>query len=160
MWLAKISLYVMFQNVENQLSSLPESPPTIPYYQLSRVFPKMGIEISAIAHLCIIYLLKITYINQLHCYVFQFLCQTTVLAVLDTMIQPCEGNPAAYTVYYNILDGDQHGRSPKCKNFDSSEKSCLYKIAKNNNKVTVNICYTKFSCLFRRWYIMMSFDYC
>ena len=70
------------------------------------------------------------------------------MAVLDTMIQPYEGKPGAYTVYYDILDGDQHGRSPNCVNFDSSEKSCLYKIAKNNNKVTVGIGYIKFSCLF------------
>ena len=73
--------------------------------------------------------------------------QTTVLAVLDTMIQPHEGKPGAHTVYYDILDGDQNGHPPNCDNFDSSEKSCLYKIAKNNNKVTVGNCYTNFSLL-------------
>ena len=78
-----------------------------------------------------------------------YLCQTTVLAVLDTMLQPYEGKPGTYAVYYNILDGDQHGRPPNCDNFHTSEKSCLYKIAKNNNMVTVGICYTKFSCLFQ-----------
>ena len=71
-----------------------------------------------------------------------------MLAVSDTMIQPYEGKPGTYTVYYNILDGDQHGRPPNCDNFDTSEKSCLYKIAKSNNMVTVGINYTKFSCLF------------
>lgn len=50
-------------------------------------------------------------------------------------MQPYEGQPGTYTVYYNILDGDQHGRSPNCPNFDRSEKSCLYKIAKKNDKV-------------------------
>ena len=55
-------------------------------------------------------------------------------------MQPYEGNPGAYTVYYNILDGDQNGRSPNCQNFDSSEKTCLYKIAESNNKVIINIC--------------------
>jgi len=61
--------------------------------------------------------------------------QTTVLAILDTMIQPLEGEPNTYIVYYDILDGDQHGRAPNCRTFDSSEKSCLHKIAKSNNKV-------------------------
>ena len=60
------------------------------------------------------------------------------------MIQPYEGKPGTYTVYYNILDGDQHGRPPNCDDFDTSEKSCLYKIAKNNNKVIMGICYTVF----------------
>jgi len=63
------------------------------------------------------------------------LIQTTVLALLDTMIQPLEGEPNTYIVYYHILDGDQHGRAPNCRTFDSSEKSCLHKIAKSNNKV-------------------------
>ena len=71
-----------------------------------------------------------------------------MLAVLDTMIQPYEGKPGAYTVYYDILDSDQYGHPPNCSNFDNSEKSCLYRIAKNNNKVTVGIHYTEFSCLF------------
>ena len=51
------------------------------------------------------------------------------------MMQPLEGQPGTYIVYYHILDGDQFGRAPNCENFDSSEKSCLHKIAKSNNKV-------------------------
>ena len=57
------------------------------------------------------------------------------MAVLNTMMQPLEGQPGTYIVYYHILDGDQFGRAPNCENFDSSEKSCLHKIAKSNNKV-------------------------
>ena len=58
-----------------------------------------------------------------------------MLAVLDTMMQPVEGKPDSYIVYYHILDGDQDGRAPNCPNFDSSKKSCVHKIAKTNNKV-------------------------
>ena len=54
------------------------------------------------------------------------------------MMQPLEGEPNTYIVYYQILDGDQHGRAPNCRNFDGSHKSCLHKIAKSNNKVTCN----------------------
>ena len=61
------------------------------------------------------------------------------MAILDTMIQPVEGEPETYFVYYHILDGDRHGRAPSSKNFNSSEKSCLHKIAKSNNKVIMNI---------------------
>ena len=66
--------------------------------------------------------------------------QTTVLAILDTMIQPLEGEPNTYIVYYHILDGDQHGRAPNCRTFDSSEKSCLHKISKSDNKVFSMCC--------------------
>ena len=86
-----------------------------------------------------------------------------MLAVLDTMIQPYEGKPGTYAVYYNILDGDQHGRPPNCYNFDTSEKSCLYMIAKNNNMVTMGVwafVILNLAVCFRRWYTMMLFDYC
>ena len=63
--------------------------------------------------------------------------QATVLAVLDTMMQPLEGEPNTYIVYYQILDGDQHGRAPNCRTFDGSHKSCLHKISKSNNKVNI-----------------------
>ena len=65
--------------------------------------------------------------------------QGTVLVVLDTMMQPLEGEPNTYIVYYHILDGDQNGRAPNCQNFDGSHKSCLHKIAKSNNKVTLHL---------------------
>ena len=57
------------------------------------------------------------------------------MAVLDKMIEPVEGEPGNYTVYYHILDGDQNGHAPSCQYFNAAEKSCLYKIAKNDNKV-------------------------
>ena len=57
------------------------------------------------------------------------------MAVLDTMIQPLEGEMDRYIVFYHILDGDQNGRAPECKSFDNSHKSCLHKIAKSNKKV-------------------------
>ena len=60
-----------------------------------------------------------------------------MLAVLDTMMQPLEGEPNTYIVYYQILDGDQHGRAPNCRTFDGSHKSCLHKISKSNNKVNI-----------------------
>ena len=89
------------------------------------------------------------------------------MAVLDTMLQPLEAEPDAYIVYYNILDGDQNGRAPNCPNFDASEKSCLHKIAKSNNKVknsvfvicsmhAVHIHY----CFCRKLYITKLFDCC
>ena len=62
-----------------------------------------------------------------------------MLAVLDTMIQPFEGKPGYFTVYYDILDSDKHGRSPNSQNYDASNKSCLYKIAKSDNKVIMSI---------------------
>ena len=61
--------------------------------------------------------------------------QDTVLAVLDTMLEPIQGEQNSYIVYYSILDGDEEGRSPVDPNFNSSTKSCLQKIAKSNNKV-------------------------
>ena len=74
------------------------------------------------------------------------------MAVLDTMIQPLEGEPNTYFVYYHILDGDQSGRAPNCEGFDRYEKSCLYKIAKNNDKVikSMHLLQLKLlECLFR-----------
>ena len=61
-----------------------------------------------------------------------------MLAVLDTMIEPVEGKPECYNVYYNILEGDENGREPKDRKFNDSEKSCLYKITKKDNKVAEN----------------------
>ena len=58
-----------------------------------------------------------------------------MLAVLDTMMQPVEGKPDTYFVYYHILDGDQNGYAPSSANFNGSKKSCVHKIAKTNNKV-------------------------
>ena len=70
------------------------------------------------------------------CYIlFHYFTQSTVLAVLDTMMQPLEGEPNTHIVYYQILDGDRDGRAPNCESFDNSHKSCLHRIAKSNNKV-------------------------
>ena len=66
--------------------------------------------------------------------------QTTVLAILDKMIEPLQ-LPGSCKVFYNILDSDQHGRDPNCTNFDSSKKSCLHRIAESNSKVIINFCY-------------------
>ena len=65
------------------------------------------------------------------------------------MMQPLEGEPGTYIVYYHILDGDQHGRAPNSPNFDSSERSCLHKIAKSNNKVIM-------SMYFAPWYLFLG----
>lgn len=83
------------------------------------------------------------------------------MAVLDTMMQPLEGEPGTYIAYYQILDGDQHGRAPNCRTFDGTERSCLHKIAKSNNKVN-SLLFTLSTnqMLFRRWFIMMQFDCC
>ena len=67
-----------------------------------------------------------------------------MLAVLDTMKEEFEGKPGCYTVYYNILDGDIHGHSPHCQNFDFYGKSCLHKIAKNEKKVIKSIAHTTY----------------
>lgn len=63
------------------------------------------------------------------------------MAILDKMIEPLEETPGSYKVFYNILDSDQHGHDPNCKEFDSSKKSCLHIIAESNNKVIMSICY-------------------
>jgi len=57
-------------------------------------------------------------------------------------MEPYEGKPGYYIVYYDILDSDQQGIAPNSEGFNNSEKSCLHKIAKSNNKV--RICY--FAC--------------
>ena len=58
------------------------------------------------------------------------------MALLDTMIEPMNGQPGTYTVYYDILDGDRDGRAPNCQLFNGAKKSCIYKIAKSDNKVS------------------------
>lgn len=55
--------------------------------------------------------------------------------MLDTMIQPLQGEQETYIVYYHILDGDEYDRTPNHPDFDSSSKSCLHKIAERNYKV-------------------------
>ena len=50
-------------------------------------------------------------------------------------MEPQEGSPGSYIVYYGILESDEHGRDPYHNEFNYSSKSCLYKIAKNNNMV-------------------------
>ena len=64
--------------------------------------------------------------------------QNTVLAVLDTMLEPIPGKLNSYVVHYSILDGDECGRTPVDPQFDSTTKSCLQKIAKSNNKVRMH----------------------
>ena len=48
-------------------------------------------------------------------------------------MEPLEGNPDSYIVYYSILDSDEHGHDPYHPDF---KESCLYKMAMGNNKVT------------------------
>eukprot|EP00118_Oscarella_pearsei_P004801 m.21026 g.21026 ORF g.21026 m.21026 type:complete len:720 (+) comp28127_c0_seq6:46-2205(+) len=61
----------------------------------------------------------------------------TILAVLDCMIEPIEARPDWFRLYYQILDGDSAGRSPKNPHFDSESRSCLQIIARSNNKEAV-----------------------
>ncbi len=58
-----------------------------------------------------------------------------MLLVLDTMMEPLPGQKDTYLVHYAVLDGDVCGRAPSDPQFDKSNKSCLHKIAKSNNKV-------------------------
>ena len=60
-----------------------------------------------------------------------------MLAVLDTMMEPLEDGHNTYIVYYNILDGDEEGRPPNDQHFKKSDKTCLHKIAKSNNKASI-----------------------
>ena len=53
------------------------------------------------------------------------------------MMEPLESEHNTFVVYYDILDGDRQGRPPNDPNFDKSHKSCLHKIAKSNNKVSI-----------------------
>ena len=59
-----------------------------------------------------------------------------MLAVLDTMMEPLEDGHNTHIVYYNILDGDKQGRPPNDQHFKKSDKTCLHKIAKSNNKAS------------------------
>ncbi len=59
-----------------------------------------------------------------------------MLLVLNTMMEPLPGQNETYLVDYAVLDGDVHGRPPSHSLFDKSDKSCLHKIAKSNNKVS------------------------
>lgn len=52
------------------------------------------------------------------------------------MMEPLPGQKNTYLVDYAVLDGDVHGRAPNDPFFDQSDKSCLHKIAKSNNKVS------------------------
>lgn len=60
-----------------------------------------------------------------------------MLAVLDTMMEPLEDGHNTHIVYYNILDGDEQGRPPNDQHFKKSDKTCLHKIAKSNNKASI-----------------------
>lgn len=53
------------------------------------------------------------------------------------MMEKLEGQYDTYIVHYNVLDGDRQGRPPNDPYFDKAHKSCLHKIAKSNNKVSI-----------------------
>ncbi|XP_065839643.1 transient receptor potential cation channel subfamily V member 1-like [Oscarella lobularis] len=63
--------------------------------------------------------------------------QDTIMAVLDCMIEPIEERPGWFRLYYQILDGDSAGRSPKDDRFCKDNQSCLQIIARSNNKEAV-----------------------
>ncbi|OWF47125.1 Transient receptor potential cation channel subfamily A member 1-like [Mizuhopecten yessoensis] len=59
--------------------------------------------------------------------------QKTVLAVLDCMID--HHSPSGHVrVYYQVLDGDEEGRSPLQDGFNRNSKSSLQILAKEGNK--------------------------
>ena len=84
------------------------------------------------------------------------LSQKTVIAVLDSLISPDWPNlpkkkqeeyeeqwhqvpdiPVRYQFYYNILDGDEHGRVPQNPDFNHRQLSCLQAICQSKrNKVS------------------------
>lgn len=51
------------------------------------------------------------------------------------MMEALPGQKDTYLVHYKVLDGDVKGKAPSDPRFDKSDKSCLHKIAKSNNKV-------------------------
>ena len=115
----------------------------------------MGVCVCVCVCPCVDACMCVTSVKQLSlllkaCLVFQEVCnmcvtlQTTVMAILDKMIEPLqlEEKPGSHKVFYNILDGDQHGRDPNCTNFDSSKKSCLHRIAESDSKVIINFYYS------------------
>ena len=82
-----------------------------------------------------------------------FLSQKTVVAVLDSLISPDWPNlpkdqeeeyqkawyrvpdiPVRYHFYYNILDGDNHGKAPWDPGFNHRQLSCLQAICLSNHK--------------------------
>ena len=65
------------------------------------------------------------------------LLQRTIQSVLDCMIETMEDFDRV-KVFYNVLECDESGRSPKDKGFDSRSKSPLQLIAKEGNKVKLN----------------------
>ena len=58
-----------------------------------------------------------------------------MILCLNTMMEALPGQKDTYLVHYKVLDGDVKGRAPSDPRFDKSDKSCLHKIAKSNNKV-------------------------
>lgn len=62
-----------------------------------------------------------------------------MLAVLDTMVEKLNfpGETEKIRIYYDLLESDSKGKAPDYETFDKKEKSCLHKIAKRNNKVSL-----------------------
>ncbi|KAL8563025.1 hypothetical protein ACOMHN_065346 [Nucella lapillus] len=63
--------------------------------------------------------------------------QQTVLAVLDSMVDPI-GQSGHVRVHYEVLETDEKGRPPDHKDFAPTSKSCLHLISKGGYKNYVN----------------------
>lgn len=62
----------------------------------------------------------------------------TILSVLDCMRQQHGATCEEIRVYYNILESDEHGRTPKDPLFEAAKKSPLQIIAKQGDKAIVH----------------------
>ena len=56
------------------------------------------------------------------------------MAILDCLMDQHE-NTGNWTIYYEILEADESGRSPTHPEFNCQSKSALQQIAKIGNKV-------------------------
>lgn len=66
------------------------------------------------------------------------------------MCEPVQGD-VKYKVHYSILEGDEAGHPPDHPKFKSSRKSCLYKIARSQNKVYIPYGYS-LQCTYKMIY--------
>ena len=60
--------------------------------------------------------------------------QLTVLAVLDSLIDAGGWTTNGSLVHYSILEADQSGFTPDCKEYQNGQKTCLQLIAQSGHQ--------------------------
>lgn len=65
--------------------------------------------------------------------ILQFL-QLTVLAALDSLVDAGGWTTNGSLVHYSMLEADQSGLTPDCKDYHSGQQTCLQLIAQSGNQ--------------------------